>query len=206
MGLIANKFSLLTVLVLCLGFFPFPKSFASEQEILSKAISRFSGEIISIKNNTTIDIDRYGLQGKISVRYDENCSAASGCSSISLSVRRNRQNTSASDWKAVPLEDFKFPWGKSFWYGLDGAKKAFLDYPHFGEDYYQAVVVVHEKQKGHSLIAVYVASREIGELAVEPAPVDFVKFEMEPASNMKSEKSQPLYKFVPVAMMRSKAG
>jgi len=182
---------------------------ATENDHIAGHIRPFSGHIIGPKDSLEEIFQKYGLHGRISVQNNADCSAASGCSYSSLEVRHLSVPAQSDNWYTVPMDDFRFPWKASFWNDTTRAsdrkssvQQGFLDYPHFGEDYNQTAIFAREVSRRGSVLAVYVASREIGQVEPAPAPVDFVKFEFvaTPAANNGAVQ----YHLLPVAMARSK--
>ena len=176
---------------------------------IARHIPVFSGQVITAQDSMEQELRGYGLQGRISIQNDTGCSAASDCFFLSLEVRRLSATAQPEAWNTVSVDDFRFPWKGSFWNDTtrignskSPTQEGFLDYPHFFEDYNQTAVFAREVGRNGSNLTVYVASREIGQIAPEPAPVDFVKFEFVVTPSSKGGAVR--YHFVPIAMARSK--
>lgn len=165
-------------------------------------VKAFHGTVLTFRSRlATVDLG--DVHARIHADHDETCSAASMCAFIWVEVRPI--GAAASAWKRVTIDPFAFPSPMSFWNSGTKPNNRILDYPHMYEDYSQSAVVVSEQRGREAVLAIYVASREIGKVAPNPEPVDIVKFELMPTHIRGAAHAEDNYHLAPVASMRSKA-
>ncbi len=145
---------------------------------LSSSLPPFKGEVVQLKNGENfLDLNSDGLQGMIFKIEVPGCAASGDCSYSFVMARvANANGKAATDWEIVPPAPVNFPGNESFAHVFDGV--ALMDYPHMYEDYYTSVVYAREPRAGGFVLTLYIAKREIGQIAPVPRPVDFVKYEL----------------------------
>lgn len=159
-------------------------------------ISRSVGSVVEIVDGAEMDLDSHGLKGIIQLSMDE-CSPADCIFYVIKSKTINEKHEVV--WQDIKKDHMILPWKDSFQYDF-----RFAEYPHFGEDYYQAVLFSREPHPDGFVLTVYVASREIGEIAPLPTPVHIIKFELHSESVAANSAAPKQLHFVPVAMGRTK--
>jgi hypothetical protein len=173
----------------------------AESSRAAVGVKPFHGTVVTFKSRlATVDLGE--VRARIHLDYDDKCSAASGCTFVWIDVRRTGSATDR--WRRVSIDPFKFPRRMSFWDGAE-PNDTIMDYAHMYEDYNQSAVVTREERGQDAVLTVYVASREIGEIAPDPGPVDIVKFELMPPNIGGASHTRTSYHLAPVASMRSKA-